>query len=106
MKKHLLRVTLVAMVLCASFGCSTTTAQKLNELNLGMSQADVASILGDDYAVQAATIDTNGARLQMWEYTDKKSQAEYRLYFKDGKLAQWGKKGATDFPTLTLPPQN
>ena len=105
MKKHLLRLTLVAMVLCANFGCSTTTAQKLNELNLGMSQADVARILGDNYTVEAATTDTNGARLQMWDYSDKKTQAEYRLYFKDGKLAQWGIKGATEFPTLTLPTQ-
>lgn len=106
MKKHLVRLALVAMVLCASFGCSTTTAQKLNELNLGMSQDDVKSILGDNYVVGAATTDTNGARLQMWDYTDKKTQAEYRLYFKDGKLAQWGKKGDTDFPTLTLPSHN
>jgi hypothetical protein len=41
----------------------------------------------------------------MWDYTDKKSQAEYRLYFKDGQLAQWGKKGDPAFPTLTVPPQ-
>ncbi|HTQ49492.1 MAG TPA: hypothetical protein VMJ12_02185 [Candidatus Acidoferrales bacterium] len=106
MKKHLVRLTLVAMVLCASFGCSTTTAHKLNKLNLGMSQEDVTSILGDNYVVEAAATDTNGARLQMWDYTDKKTQDEYRLYFKDGKLAQWGKKGDTDFPTLTLPSHN
>ena len=105
MKKHLLRLILPAMVLCANFGCSTTTAQRFNELSLGMPQADVANILGDDYIVAGATTDTNGARLQMWDYTDKKTQAEYRLYFKDGKLAQWGQKGATDFPTLTLPSQ-
>ena len=106
MKKHLLRLALMAMVLCANSGCSTTTAHKLNELNLGMSQADVKSILGDDYVVAAATTDTNGARLQLWDYSDKKTQTEYRLYFKDGKLAQWGKKGDTNFPTLTLPSNN
>jgi hypothetical protein len=107
MKKHLLHLTLLAMVLCANFGCTTTTtAQKLNQLNLGMSQTDVTKILGDNYIVGAAMTDTNGARLQMWDYTDKKTQDEYRLYFKDGQLAQWGKKGATDFPMLNLPTKN
>jgi uncharacterized protein YcfL len=107
MKKHLLRFTLLALVFCGNFGCSsTTTAQKLNGLNLGMPQADVAAILGADYIVEASMMDTNGASLQMWSYADEKTKDEYRFYFKDGRLAQWGKKGATEFPTLNLPAKN
>lgn len=103
MKKHLILPGLLAMVLCAGFGCSTSTAQKLNRLDLGMSQAQVKKILGNDYIAKASMTDTNGARLQMWEYTDKKTQDSYRVYFKDGQLAEWGTRGSLDFPTLTLP---
>jgi hypothetical protein len=103
MKKQFVHFALLAMVLCASFGCSTSTAQKLNRLDLGMSQAQVKKILGDDYIAKASTTDNSGARLQMWEYTDKKTQEAYRVYFKDGQLAQWGTRGSLDFPTLNLP---
>jgi hypothetical protein len=103
MKKNLVHFGLLAMVLCASFGCSTTTAQKLNRLDLGMSQAQVKKILGDNYIAKASTTDPNGSRLQMWEYTDEKTQDAYRVYFKDGQLAQWGTQSKLDFPELTLP---
>jgi len=103
MKKYLVLPGLLAMVLCASYGCSTSTAQKLNRLDLGMSQAQVKKILGNDYIAKASMTDTNGARLQMWEYTDKKTQDAYRVYFKDGQLAEWGSRGSLDFPVLTLP---
>ena len=103
MKKYLVLPGLLAMVLCTNYGCSTSTAQKLNRLDLGMSQAQVKKILGNDYIAKASMTDTNGARLQMWEYTDKKTQDAYRVYFKDGQLAEWGSRGSLDFPVLTLP---
>ena len=103
MKKQILLHGLLAMVLCAGFGCSTSTAQRLNRLDLGMSQPQVKKILGDDYIAEASMTDTNGSRLQMWEYTDKKTQDTYRVYFKDGQLAQWGTRSSLDFPVLTLP---
>ena len=103
MKKHLVHSGLLAVILCAVFGCSISTAQRLNRLDLGMSQAQVKKILGDNYIAKASMTDTNGSRLQLWEYTDPKTQDDFRVYFKDGQLAQWGPKGNQDFPVLTLP---
>ncbi len=103
MKKNLVLLGLLAMILCAGFGCSTPMDQKLNKLDLGMSQAQVKKILGNNYIAKASMTDTNGSRLQLWEYTDKKTQDTYRVYFKDGQLAQWGTRGSLDFPALTLP---
>jgi hypothetical protein len=39
----------------------------------------------------------------MWEYTDKKTEEGYQLYFKDGQLAQWGSHGVHDFPEMVMP---
>jgi hypothetical protein len=103
MKRHLVYSGLLALVLCAAFGCSTTTAHRLNQLELGMSQAQVKRILGDNYIAGASETDANGSRLQLWEYTDKKTQETYRIYFRDGMLAQWGSSANLTFPTLNLP---
>jgi hypothetical protein len=106
MKKHLIRLGFLALVICAGFGCSTTLTQQLNHLSLGMTQEQVKDILGDEYITTASTTDTSGAHLQLWEYTDssdRKNEHVYCVYFKDGKLAQWGEKGKVDFPVLNTP---
>jgi len=103
MKKYLVHFSFLALVLCAGFGCSTSTAHKLNQLDLGMTPAQVKKILGDEYVARASTTDTNGAHLQLWEYTDKKTQEAYNVYFKDGRLSQWSPHGKLDFPVLTTP---
>ena len=36
MNKHLVRINCLALVLGAGFGCSTSTAHRLNQLDLGM----------------------------------------------------------------------
>src|SRR5438128_157965 len=100
MKKYIVHAGLLALVLCAGSGCSTTTAQRLNQLDLGMSQTQVKKIFGDNYVAGASATDANGSRLQLWEYTDKKTQETYRFYFKDGMLAQWGSPQNMAFPTL------
>ena len=102
-QKNLVPASLLALVLCANFGCSTSTTLKLNRLDLGMSQTQVKKILGNDYIAKASTTDSNGARLQLWEYTDKTTGDTYRVYFKDGQLAQWGTKSNPEFPPLNLP---
>ena len=103
MKKHFLNFSILVLVLCATYGCSTSTAQRLNRLDIGMSQVQVKKILGDNYIAQASTVDTNGSRLQLWEYTDQKNKDAYCVYFKDGQLVQWGQKGKLDFPQLNTP---
>jgi hypothetical protein len=101
--KYLVLSGLLVLILCVSFGCSSSMSQKLNRLDLGMSPAQVKKVLGNDYIAKASTTDTNGLRLQMWEYTDKKTQDAYDIYFKDGVLALWGPRGRVDFPQLNLP---
>jgi hypothetical protein len=103
MKLLFIPAVALAVILGASFGCSTPTAQRLNQLDLGMSQAQVKKILGDNYIAKASKTDASGAHLQLWEYTDKKTGEAYRVYFKDGQLAQWGTQGKLDFPELNLP---
>jgi hypothetical protein len=103
MKKHLFRSGVPAMILCVIMGCSTSTAHRLNRLELGMSQTQVRKILVDNYIAKASKTDTNGSRLAMWEFTDKKTADAYRVYFKDNQLAQWGQGGNLEFPQLYLP---
>ena len=103
MKNTLIHFGLAALLLGVGFGCSTSTSKRLNQLEIGMSQAGVKKILGNDYIAKASMTDSNGVPLQLWIYTDKNSQADYRVYFKDGKLAQWGTQDKLDFPALNLP---
>ena len=103
MIKHLVCAGVLAVILGVGFGCATSTSKKLNRLELGMSEAQVRNVLGNDYIAKASMTDTNGARLQLWEYTDKKTQDVYRIYFKDGQLAEWGQRGNLEFPVLTVP---
>jgi hypothetical protein len=103
MKKYLVQSGFLALVLSTGYGCATSTPQKLNQLDLGMSQAQVKKILGDNYIAKASTTGTNGSHLQFWEYTDKKTREAYHVYFKDGQLAQWGPQSKLEFPALNLP---
>ena len=103
MKKILISFGVMTLILFVVIGCSTTTGEKLNRLELGMSQAQVRNILGNNYIARASKTDTNGSRLEMWEYTEKKTKEVYRVYFKDAQLAQWGQRGNLDFPDLNLP---
>jgi hypothetical protein len=103
MKKPLLHCCFAAFLLRASFGCSTSTAKRLNQLEVGMPETKVKKILGDDYIAKASMTDSTGVPLQLWVYTDKNSKTEYHVYFKDSKLAQWGTQDKLDFPALNLP---
>jgi hypothetical protein len=54
MKLLFIPAVALAVILCAGVGCSTSTAQRLNQLDLGMSQAQVKKILGDNYIAKAS----------------------------------------------------
>jgi hypothetical protein len=103
MNKLLVRFVSLAVALWVIAGCSTRLSRKMNRLELGMTGPQVKKILGNDFIVKAAKTTTNGSTLQLWEYTDKKTEATFQLYFKDGQLAQWGSRGQLEFPELTLP---
>ena len=103
MNKLLVRFGALAVALLVIVGCSTRLGRKMNRLELGMNGPQVKKILGDDFIVKAAKTTTNGSTLQLWEFTDKKTEATFQLYFKDGLLAQWGSRGQLEFPELNLP---
>jgi hypothetical protein len=103
MNKLLVRFVTLAVALLVIASCSTRLSRKMNRLELGMTGPQVKKILGDDFIVKAAKTTTNGSTLQLWEYTDKKTEATFQLYFKDSQLAQWGSRGQLEFPELTLP---
>ena len=103
MNKLLVRFVTLAVALLVIAGCATRLSRKMNRLELGMTGPQVKKILGDDFIVKAAKTTANGSTLQLWEYTDKKTEATFQLYFKDGQLAQWGSRGQLEFPELTLP---
>jgi hypothetical protein len=104
---HLMKKKFVVAGLCAALlamwtGCSTPTSKRLNQLELGMTQAKVKKILGDNYIAKASRTDASGALLQLWEYRDTKTDEVYRIFFKDGQLAQWGGQDKLEFPELNL----
>jgi hypothetical protein len=103
MKARFLFGSALLSVLLLAAGCSTPLGKRLNRLELGMSQAQVKKILGDDYVVKASRVDAKGSTLHLWEYRDQKTEESYSIYFKDGVLAQWGTPAKLDFPELFLP---
>jgi hypothetical protein len=103
LKQPSVRIGIITLALCAVIGCATSMSHKLNRLQLGMGPGQVKKILGDDYIIKASKTDTNGSTLQMWQYTDTKTEEHFSLYFKDNQLAQWGTQGRLDFPDLTVP---
>lgn len=103
MKKITLVCALLFALALVGSGCSTPITKRLNRLELGMTQAQVKKILGDEYVVKAARTDANGSTLHLWEFRDPKTEENYCVYFKDGLLAQWGTPAKMDFPELNLP---
>ena len=103
MKTKLLRKIALTAVVVILAGCSTPTSKRLNQLELGMTPTQVKKILRDAYIAKASKADAAGSMLQLWEYRDQKTGEAYRIYFKDGLLAQWGTQGMQDFPDLNVP---
>jgi hypothetical protein len=101
-KKCICSCALLALLASFGAGCSST-GNRLNRLELGMTTAQVKKILGEDYVVKASNTGAKGETLTMWEYRDEDTEEAFRLYFKDGMLAQWGTAATVNFPELKLP---
>jgi hypothetical protein len=82
MKKTTLAI-LAALVIGVT-GCGGT---KMHKLQLGMSQDEVRSAIGQPKNVVEARAYAN-KKVEVWEYKAGKG-AFYRVYFTDGKVDSW-----------------
>jgi|APTNR8051073442_1049403.scaffolds.fasta_scaffold35909_2 hypothetical protein len=78
--------TLAAALLLS--GCATLDSRS-QKLNLGMTKEQTTSLLGDDYKVVGARETADARKAEVIRYDDPK-YGELLLYFRDGKLVQWG----------------
>lgn len=69
---------------CASF------QQRLNRLDIGMSQAQVERILGRDYVSKAARVDADGSRVRLLEFNDRKANQVFWVFLRNERVVQWG----------------
>lgn len=71
---------------CSSFGSLDSRSQKLS---LGMTKEQTTSLLGRDFKVVGARETADARKAEVIRYDDPKF-GELLLYFRDGKLVQWG----------------
>lgn len=91
---------LIVLFCLLIIGC-TATAYKLNHLEIGMTKNEALSIMGKEGVSRAATIDSLGNKIEVWEYElyNTKHDAEigyettYWLRFSNDRLTQWGQPG-------------
>lgn len=75
-----------ALVILSGCGSMDTRTQKLN---LGMSKDQTTSLLGKDFKAVGAREAADAREVEVIRYDDPK-YGELLLYFRDGKLVQWG----------------
>lgn len=71
---------------CSSMGSLDSRSQKLS---LGMTKEEATSLLGKDFKVVGARETADARKAEVIRYDDPKF-GELLLYFRDGKLVQWG----------------
>jgi len=78
--------TLAAALLLV--GCASLDSRS-QKLSLGMTKEQTTSLLGDDYKVVGARETADARKAEVIRYDDP-NYGELLLYFRDGKLVQWG----------------
>lgn len=83
-----------ALLVCGSLAlsllaaCSSAPTGSKN-LSLGMTKDQVTKVMGTDYEPVAAREDLNSQQVEVIRFRDEK-QGELLVYFRDGRLVQWG----------------
>ncbi len=85
-QSSLLLALLFAAAVLTGCGSFDTRTQKLN---LGMTKSQATALLGDDYRTVGARETADARKAEVIRYDNEKS-GELLLYFRDGKLVQWG----------------
>jgi hypothetical protein len=62
---------------------------RTQKLNLGMTKDQTTSLLGKDFKAVGAREAADARKVEVIQYDDPK-YGELLLYFRDGKLVQWG----------------
>lgn len=86
MKSFLPFIAVFAALALAGCGSFDSRTQKLN---LGMTKPEATALLGDEYKTVGARETPDASKAEVIRYDDEKS-GELLLYFRDGKLVQWG----------------
>ena len=82
--------SLLAAIAASLFlvGCGSLDS-RTQKLNLGMTKDQTTSLLGDEYKTVGARETADARKAEVIRYDDAK-YGELLLYFRDGKLVQWG----------------
>jgi hypothetical protein len=75
-----------SLAILSSCGSMDSRTQKLN---LGMTKDQTTSLLGKDFKAVGARESADARKVEVIRYDDPK-YGELLLYFRDGKLVQWG----------------
>lgn len=86
--KSFLTFSVLAATLFLSVGCSTLDS-RTQKLSLGMTKEQSVSLLGKNYKTVGARETADARKTEVIRYDDAK-YGELLLYFRDGKLVQWG----------------
>lgn len=70
-------------------GCASSLESRAQRLELGMGKDRVIRTLGGNHRTVGAREDTASRRFEVLRFEDRKS-GEVLVYFRDGKLVQWG----------------
>ena len=91
MKKYIpiLGCFLLAVILA---GCSSLKSRS-QELKLGMSKEQAIKLLDEEFSVVAARQESDGSSVEVIQF-EEKGATPLVLYFRDGKLIQWGDTSA------------
>ncbi len=83
---------------CASFG------DRVNRLDLGMSQRQVERILGTDFQVKAARTEADRSETRLLEFTDRRSNDVIWVFIRNNRVIQYGTpESLRKFPALLEP---
>jgi hypothetical protein len=86
MKPALSFIAVFAALALAGCGSFDSRTQKLS---LGMTKPEATALLGSEYKTVGARQTPDASNAEVIRYDDEQS-GELLLYFRDGKLVQWG----------------
>jgi len=75
-------------------GCASMST-KTQRLQLGMTKDQVVNLMGRKHTTVGARESSDARRTEVLRYTDDQS-GELLLYFRDGRLVQWGDRSILD----------
>lgn len=78
----------VALALALLSGCASIE-KRTQKLNLGMTKEQATNVLGNDFKTVGARESAGSRKIEVIQYDDA-DYGELLLYFRDGKLVQWG----------------